>query len=186
MDSDGNDAAAVAKTGHIAVVASMIVFVVLTLILWALMGIQIHCLRKQRLSDLEATATAPVVDSDVPLENILRTAKSPKPNAKTGRSSFASWPDTPRSTNISSRSDMPHDSSWYAEERPVRYLLHKVAGWFKRKSPARYNGASNTESTIMLVPEGGRPKTPQPRGASVDELRDNRRRCAESCAYMKR
>ncbi|KAJ2970133.1 hypothetical protein NUW58_g9789 [Xylaria curta] len=123
-----------ASSGYVTIVASMIVFVVLLLAIWALMGLQIHLLRRKHLADLEndGVRVGPV-DYDTPLDNILKG----KGKARASESSREKWsptqPSTNDSTNASSKSDMPYDSQWYREERPVRYFFHKIGNTFKRK-----------------------------------------------------
>ncbi|KAF2963416.1 hypothetical protein GQX73_g10147 [Xylaria multiplex] len=130
------DSADVAKTGHTAVVASMIVFVILLLIMWGLMGFQIHLQHKQRRADLEHGHGVSLVSDDLPLDDILRNAGNPEAQpGRTSEISVGTWSATATEisgTTKSSKSGIPKDSQWYAEERPVRYFFHKVVNMFKK------------------------------------------------------
>ncbi|KAI1109600.1 hypothetical protein F5Y14DRAFT_455864 [Nemania sp. NC0429] len=123
--SRARDAADLSETGHITIVASMIVFVLLTLFVWALIWFQIHTAHKRCLADLESGAPARggTVDDNIALEDVLRNAKRvPEPD----RSSHSSWP-------ASSTSGTPVDSEWYTEERPVRSAFDRIGRIFHKK-----------------------------------------------------
>jgi hypothetical protein len=123
------DASDVARLGHTTIVASMVVFVILLLTIWALIGFQIHRARKQHLADLETGAEVGPIDSDIPLDSVLKS----KP-VRVSKSSLGSWPatqETTQSSAQSSRSGVARDSQWYAEERPVRYFFHKIGKMLK-------------------------------------------------------
>ncbi|KAI0529799.1 hypothetical protein GGR58DRAFT_495633 [Xylaria digitata] len=132
------DSAEIAKTGHTTIVASMIMFVVLVLIMWGLMGIQIHLQHKKRLADLENGdgEGVCVVDDDVPIDHILKTTRysgaQPERKSKISLSSWSATATEISATTKSSKSGIPKDSQWYAEERPVRYFFHKMGNMFKR------------------------------------------------------
>ncbi|KAH8161982.1 hypothetical protein CIB48_g6277 [Xylaria polymorpha] len=142
-----------AGSGHLTIVVTMVIFVSLLLILWALMGLQILVLREQYVVDLERAARNGVgpVGGDVPLEDVLK-------NQGHFRSSWASSAATQEtgkgSSKPSSKSDMPHDSQWYREERPFRYFLFRMFGVFKDKK----NEASKSErgsETAIPAPRPG-------------------------------
>ncbi|KAI0875939.1 hypothetical protein GGS24DRAFT_453435 [Hypoxylon argillaceum] len=133
------DATDVAQTGHTAIAASMIVFTILCLITWSLIGFQILRARKQRLADLENGTEVGPIDPNIPLEDVLQGSKysdmKPVPVRVT---SLGSWPltqgteGTPEpAPSSSSKSGIARDSQWYAEERPVRYFFHKIGKFFK-------------------------------------------------------
>ncbi|KAI1432889.1 hypothetical protein GGR50DRAFT_552302 [Xylaria sp. CBS 124048] len=68
------DAEQVAETGRLTISSSMIIFVFLTLPLWALMGFQVYQSRKKRsrLPDLETGHKVGTVDPNLPLEDLLQ------------------------------------------------------------------------------------------------------------------
>ncbi|KAI1163819.1 hypothetical protein F5B18DRAFT_618392 [Nemania serpens] len=136
--SQTRDVADVSETGHTAIVASMVVFVILAVVMWALIGFQIYYARKQRLTDLEigAQVRGGLVEGNLPLDDVLKSARA-------GRSSHTSWSVTqgPRETQ-SSRSGTPCDSMWDAEERPIRNVFHKIGRMFnKQRKPPNANVA---------------------------------------------
>ncbi|KAI0804225.1 hypothetical protein GGR55DRAFT_681823 [Xylaria sp. FL0064] len=64
--------------GKFTVNVAMVVFVILVIIMWALMGFQIYRRRKQDRavpSDLETGAAVPIPEADVSLYDLLRTPK---------------------------------------------------------------------------------------------------------------
>jgi hypothetical protein len=89
-------------SGHLAIAVSMVIFVIITLVLWALIFVQIHRARKQRIAELEVGAEA--IDEEVPLEDLLRMG------ARASKSS-------------SSQSD--------TEEPLFKVVIHNIARAFK-------------------------------------------------------
>ncbi|KAI1200692.1 hypothetical protein F5X97DRAFT_292612 [Nemania serpens] len=135
--SQSRDVADLSGTGHTAIVASMVVFVILTVVIWAVMGLQIYRTHKQRLADLESGAQlrGGLVDGSLPLEDVLKGTKHAHvPSARASRSSRTSWSETQEPLeNQSSRSGTPSDTRWYAEERPIRFVFHKIRRMFKKQ-----------------------------------------------------
>ncbi|KAI0451363.1 hypothetical protein F5B21DRAFT_384204 [Xylaria acuta] len=151
-----------AGSGHLTIVVSMIIFVVLLLIIWALMGFQIYRLRMQRLADLESGIAAEVgtIDGDVPLDNILKgTRYSQVQSARASGSSWASLAVTHEthkgSSNKSSKSGVPRTSQWYREERPVSYFFYKICGVFKKQQNETPKGERGSDMA-SVTPEPGR------------------------------
>ncbi|KAI3330318.1 hypothetical protein F4824DRAFT_342205 [Ustulina deusta] len=126
----GRDAAKIGKTDRITIAASMIVFVVLVLAVWVLMGIQIHHLRKQRLadsSDPEAGVRVSVDEDDTPLDDLFKSTRRSKTQpGRTSKPSVASWPTTEASNS------RPSVQEQHTAQR-VDSFFHKVGGAFQKQ-----------------------------------------------------
>ncbi|KAI1738687.1 hypothetical protein F4680DRAFT_449803 [Xylaria scruposa] len=126
------DTSSPAGSGHLAIIVSTIVFVLLLLIAWALMGFQLYQLRQQRLADLESGVAVGPIAGDVPLDDVLKGVRySQTQPVRTNRSPKASLAVTHEghtgSSNTLSKSRVSHDSAWYREQ----YLIHYLYKIFK-------------------------------------------------------
>ncbi|KAI0427723.1 hypothetical protein F5Y09DRAFT_344439 [Xylaria sp. FL1042] len=119
------DVDSLAGAGKITIDVSMILFVILVIIMWTLMGFQLHRQRRQdhaETSDLEIGHAVAVPEASISLIDLISTAYWSR------RASKSSWStsEPSSSTAPSSKSGVPWDSQWYREERPVRYFFHKM------------------------------------------------------------
>ncbi|KAI8626598.1 hypothetical protein F5Y19DRAFT_488174 [Xylariaceae sp. FL1651] len=129
-----------AGTGRLVVAVFMVVFVIITLIMWIIIALQMRQARHRHLADIESG----IIDSNHPwrgLHNSSRDAKSRRrqtSNDAIFAAASTSSPSVQQSVKAqSSKSDIPHDSQWYAEERPLRYWIfrisQKLGSVFKKK-----------------------------------------------------
>ncbi|KAI1187558.1 hypothetical protein F5B17DRAFT_315372 [Nemania serpens] len=136
------DVVDVSETGYTTIVASMVVFVILTIVTWALIGFQIYYTHKQRLADLESgvhVRGGGLVDEKLPLDDILKstTKHANVPSTQARKAKTRASLDTQFI-----RSSSPFDSRWYAEEQPVRSAFHRISTVLnKQETPPNANVA---------------------------------------------
>ncbi|KAI0188641.1 hypothetical protein EV127DRAFT_409453 [Xylaria flabelliformis] len=133
------DTANIARSGHLAIVISMIVLMVVLLIVWALMGYQVYHLRQQRLADLESGVVVGSIAGDIPLDDVLKGARCSQAQSTRAYRPLRISLSVARkgrkgSFNTSSRSCAQRDSSGVEKNVPFGTYL-KISGYSRPGKP---------------------------------------------------
>ncbi|KAI2641325.1 hypothetical protein GGS21DRAFT_547698 [Xylaria nigripes] len=164
------DPTQVALTGQLAVIASIITWLILTLTIWIMMAFQLYHSQAQQPADTEAGYGVALTNQDLSLEEVLSKNRPSSPLSPASGLSLACTGVARASTRAqSSRSGIPQDSECYAGEGPVGHIFSRLGRRLRRffKKDQHVLPVTSEKSVKSFhTLEPGPPFAPNPRTSS--------------------